>query len=151
MALTGYSRATGKLGGGVRSVSLIRAGAVQNVLSPTREGVLILDGEAWADYHFAEGTALYSTRRLDGITEHTIEMRLEKLTATAFSAATELACLSEGLVALIDTQAGASLVVGWDMARFKGEFPLRVAAITATTGLQPTDPNGVTITLKCAY
>lgn len=156
MRLTGYRRTCGRCNGGIRSVALVGADAVAGVERDPATGgytaITLAEGAAFALYRFREDQAEYtetvSTDEGPVLVEHALEMMLERMDGASARAVQEL-CGAGGVVALVTTNSGVTLLVGYS-DRFGARYPLRLNRSSGESGRRPTDDTAERVVLRSA-
>lgn len=155
MALNGYQKGCGKRSGGVRSIALAAADdlvlASLDPLLGVYAQVELRTGARFVEYAFREGEAEYTEEAtvVAGVRRirHTIEFSLERPDTETARALGELAEESaDGMIAIVTTNSGISLLVGYS-EKFGTEQPLRLASSKLTTGKMPADHNADNVVL----
>lgn len=155
MQLTGYRRACGKRNGGIRSLALVQAEAVQAADYDHDEGAwagLTLEtGKEFAVYHFKEDEAAFTETAVANaagvLVTHTLSFTLERMDTDSARAVRELCNdAPNGLVAIVTTNNDVSVLAGYSR-RFGPGYPLRVQRADAVSGRKLTDTSMETVVL----
>lgn len=155
MALNGYQKGCGKRSGGIRSIALAAAKdvvrATPDPLQRVYTQVELRTGASFVEYAFREGEAEYAEEAtvVAGVRRirHTIEFSLDRPDTETARALGELAEEStDGMIAIVTTNSGISLLVGYS-EKFGTEQPLRLATSKLATGKMPADRNAENVVL----
>lgn len=156
MALLGYTKATGRKNGGVLTLGLVEKSNIEEVTYSVDKtsctGITLRTGSFFTKYEFKEDEAEYKEELSFGsgsaVVSHELKFYLEKMSGETMSAVTELMQASgDGLVAIIQTYNLTKFVVGYS-PELKGERPLRLSSVIATTGRRLKDATGEVVTLQ---
>jgi hypothetical protein len=141
MPLTGLNRTAVRPRGGVAKVELTPASEYAGAVSASRPA----DFAAWA---FAEDRAAYSETLEGALVRHTLAMEFAATSESraAIDALVAVAAAS-GVVARVTLASGETLVAGYS-SRFGAGYPLRVTALTASSGRAPGDLPTISLTLE---
>lgn len=154
MALTGFKNVCSKRVGGIASILLARAGDISDIgydpVSDSFGSVVTVAGAKFAGYSFIEDEASFTERtlRIDGAVkvEHELAFRLPGAGDAARRPVVEMLDASEGLVAVVVTQAGDKLLAGYSH-EFGAGRPLRMKRCSGSTGNRITETPGYDIVL----
>ena len=155
MALTGYMQSSLGRRGGIRLLSFVEASAVTEVVydaaTDSFSSVILADGASWADYEFQEdGASLVERTTVAGnsiTVVHELSLILPRMDDNSGRALRSLLEASPtGLIAVVGTNGGDSLLVGYSL-EFGSERPLRVNSAVSRSGQKPSDGAGRTVVL----
>ncbi len=156
MALTGYKRSCVRKSGGVRQIALIEAGKIESLTyddASDSYSAIALEAEAkFVRYEFSEDEAALNekTTMKAGtlVVEHTLSFELGKMDDTSRKAVEELVDASyQGIVALVTTNNGHTLVVGYS-EEFGLERALCLESAEGVSGKKLSDSTKETVVLS---
>lgn len=157
MPLANYTKKFQRRNGGIRLIGLVdRRDVVSITYSEAEKGFtdVTLDDDCYfSKFEFREDDAEYRERVVtkDGAATvvHELSFSLERMSPEAASAVESLIEVSRsGLIAVIVTAAGESMLVGYTSS-LGMERPLRIASADASTGRLLSEVTSESVTLRC--
>ncbi len=156
MELTGLNRTCADKCGGIRAISLARASDIKHIdfdpESLAFRSIAPEDAAAFARFQFSENSASLLEEAVwedaDLVVRHTLRFSIDPVDARSADAIGQIARASQaaGLVALIETNAGQTLLAGYSQ-RFGARYPLRLATAATDPGTEKSERQARTVTL----